>query len=106
MNYIAVLQQFGEGCDYTIACGTQMVPLKAATPDEAIAECKELLKEYRDERSLSSMYIFETTRSLKVPVDELYKEMDDAAVAAAAAKEEAQARAQFEKLQARFGGGK
>jgi hypothetical protein len=110
MNYIALLQQDGEGCDHTIACGTHFVPLKATTPDEAIAESKTLLAEYRGERSLRSMYIFETTRSLKVPVAEVYRELDakdaDEAAARAAAEEEAQARAQYEQLHARFGSGK
>jgi succinate dehydrogenase/fumarate reductase-like Fe-S protein len=105
-NYIAVLYQAGEGCDHTIACGTKMVPLKATTSQEAVAESKRLLAEYCDERSLRAMHIFEVTRSLVVPVDQLYQELEEEAAAEVAAQEEAAARAQFEKLQARFGAGK
>lgn len=105
VNYIALLQQAAEGCDHTISCGTHMVPLKATTPDEAVAECKELLAEYRGERALRSLYIFETSRSLKVPVDEVYRELDEREANASADAEEAKARAQYAALQKRFGNG-
>jgi len=106
-NYIAVLQQAADGCDYTIACGTRLVLLEATTPNGALAECKGLLAEYSGEQALRSMTLFETTRSLNVPVDQFYKELaaDAASTAAAeaAALEEAQARKQLADLQARFG---
>jgi len=102
-NYIAVLQQASDGCDYTIACGTRLVLLKATSPADALAECKGLLTEYSGEQALRSMTLFETTRSLNVPVDQFYRELANEAAADAAAQEEAQARKQLADLQARFG---
>jgi succinate dehydrogenase/fumarate reductase-like Fe-S protein len=98
-----MLYQAGEGCDHTIACGTKMVQMKARTSQEAVIESKQLLAEYRGEQSLRAMHIFEVTRSLVVPVDELYQQLDEDAAAEAAATEEAQARAKLAELQARFG---
>ena len=103
-QYLALLTQAGEGCDYTIHCGTKIVSLRAETKPEAIEEAKVLLRNYTGDRRLSKLSILEVAASLAAPVDTWYSEIAKQDRAREAANEEAEARAQHEKLQARFAG--
>lgn len=58
--YYLVMSQDGEGCDYTIGCGTKIVPLKSSSIEGARAELPSILK-YHDvghpEKLLKACYI-------------------------------------------------
>jgi hypothetical protein len=43
-KYALVMRQVGEGCDYTIGCGTAMEMLKATTREDALVEARLLVQ--------------------------------------------------------------
>lgn len=45
MKFKLYLKQAGEGCDYTIGCGSKMIDLEATTKEQAIKEAKDEIAE-------------------------------------------------------------
>lgn len=64
--FYAILVQEGEGCDYTISCGTKAIKLKGSTKDECAQELVDLIKdEYsHDERRLESAKLVELRETI------------------------------------------
>ncbi len=102
-RFVALLKQSGDGCDYTIECGTKVVSLEATTAEEAVAAARELLREYRDERTLESMQILALAGTLDAPVDAWYKEFKAEADDAVAAKQRMTDYAELMRLHERLG---
>jgi hypothetical protein len=42
-KFMVILVQEGEGCDYTIGCGVRVVPLRAATVEDARVEAERMI---------------------------------------------------------------
>ena len=102
--YLAVLYQAGEGCDYTIACGTKVIQLDAQTWDDAVAEAQQtIIGEYRDDRTLSRMRIVEVTRHFEAPVRAWYADLDRAELEEQNAQQKEQRRKAYERLKHEFG---
>lgn len=102
-RYIAVLHQAGEGCDYTIACGTRVEHLDATSWDEALAEAEALLSEYDGERSLDDITVYATTQRQAIDVRAGYKKVDERKAAAESARQEAVEREILAKLSVKYG---
>ena len=78
MKYIAHVVQNGEGCDYTIGCGLQVVQLSADNLEDAKQELKEIIKEqYFDDQELESAVIYEVSNAHDVDLDAIYNNMND-----------------------------
>lgn len=75
-RYVAVLTQAGEGCDYTIACGTKVVDLDATSPPAAVEAAKELAHGYRGDNALKSLKILAVVGTLNAPLTEWYAKFD------------------------------
>jgi hypothetical protein len=101
--FVALLKQAGDGCDYTIECGTKVVALDATTAEEAVIAGREMLREYRDERQLESMQILALAGSFAAPVDTWYKEFKAEADDAVAAKQRMTDYAELMRLHERLG---
>lgn len=95
MTFIAHLKQYGEGCDYTIACGEKLVVLEATNKDEALIELNQLIwEEYGyDERRLKTATFYQVASETQVDLKSLYSEMD-------AIKEQAEAEKAIRKAEA------
>lgn len=102
-RFVALLKQAGDGCDYTIECGTKVVTLDAATAEEAVVAARELLREYRDESALESMQILALAGSFAAPVDTWYKEFKAEADDAVAAKQRMTDYAELMRLHEKLG---
>jgi len=78
MKYIAHVVQNGEGCDYTIGCGLDVVELTASDLEGAKQELKEVIKErFFDDTALESAVIYEVSNAHDVDLDVIYNSMDD-----------------------------
>jgi hypothetical protein len=102
-RFVAVLKQAGDGCDYTIACGTEVVTLDATTADEAVVAARTLLREYQGERGLESMQILALAGSFSAPVDTWYREFNSEAQDAVNAKQRRTDYAELVRLHERLG---
>lgn len=69
-GYYAYLKQHGEGCDYTIGCGTKLIQLLRATNiTEAVDQLMEDYAEYfSPEEELESATVFEVNASCDIDV--------------------------------------
>jgi division protein CdvB (Snf7/Vps24/ESCRT-III family) len=104
MAFIAYLSQWGEGCDYTIACGKKLVQLKATTYDAALDELDELIRDeygYEDRR-LEYVTLYEVTNKTSYDVDELYAQIDEEEAVKEAEKAQRKAEDELRRAQARL----
>lgn len=77
MIYKAYLEQKGEGCDYTIACGKKVISIVATTDDEARKQIyNEIKKHYRGDSKLLTCELYKITEIIQCNVKEWYKTMD------------------------------
>ena len=66
-KFIAELHQKGEGCDYTIGCGIDVIEIDASNMDEAISKLQSIIdEEYTDDISLKEAIIYEVVNKTKV----------------------------------------
>ena len=84
--FLAYIKQIGRGCDYTIACGEQLLELKAATYEEALKEVICKVMDYPNQPSecegegydpeiiLEEIILYEVSSKTILPIDEWYKE--------------------------------
>ena len=83
--FIAYLEQKGEGCDYTIACGRKMIRLEGATIEEAMRELKDKVIWPDDKdgfpeelyRNLAKATVFEVACTYNAPVSGWYSEEEE-----------------------------
>lgn len=74
MKYYAWLKQRGEGCDYTIGCGSTLVTIDANGDDEAREKLKELIiEQYYGETELKKVLLFKNP--IDFNISEVYTEM-------------------------------
>ena len=72
-KFIAVIHQ-GGGCDYTIECGTQMLPLESTNIDDANSELFDIIsEEYTGERALESAVIYEVKSEHTFDLADVYE---------------------------------
>jgi hypothetical protein len=111
-KFFLVMKQEGGGCDYTIACGTKVVPLTADNLEAAKIEVRcQLLEEDDDviygylvdpesDEHLEEAYIVELSH--QVDIAAMGQEVVDARNKREASEEESAARAQLAALKERF----
>jgi len=78
-HYKAYLKQAGEGCDYTIECGTKVIDIHAGTIEEAQIILMDIIKtEYSfDELSLSKVELYEIENIISIDMKKFYKDLSD-----------------------------
>lgn len=102
MKYKAYINQ-GQGCDYTIACGVDIIDLEASSMEEAKkALIKEIKEEYTGERALASAQIFEINDIFAVNMKTLMSEIEEAEIEIERKKREEDERREFERLKKKF----
>lgn len=84
--FLAYINQIGRGCNYTIACGEELLELKAATYEEALDEviCKVMDypnqptecegEGYDPEIELEEIILYEVSSKTILPIDEWHEE--------------------------------
>jgi hypothetical protein len=103
MEYIALIQQKGEGCDYTIACGKDWLFIEAEDDDGAAMRLlSEISENYTGERKLKSATLIKVLASVELPIAEFYKSLDEENAAVFATVEKQKRRAEYERLKAEF----
>lgn len=116
MSYIAFLKQEGEGCDYSIGCGYDLIELTADNHEKAIEELKkEIIGEFindedyigfeggfNDERKLAKVTLYEVTVKESIPVDVWYKEAMQAEKQAKNDQKSAREKAEYERLKTKY----
>lgn len=100
--FYAHLKQDG-GCDYTIACGEKLVELDAVTWEQAEAELRAWLGEHQS-HYLDSAELLHVSSARDFDMPAYYRELAVQEAAEKRQQEEAGERAEFERLQKKFGG--
>lgn len=103
---VLVMSQAGEGCDYTIGCGTTYAKLKATEPAAADEEAKKIIEDMGclkplSERSLETAYIMRVERML--PIQKWYRDAVDEAERLEREDHDAKDKAEYDRLRAKFG---
>jgi len=103
-KFVVFIKQDGEGCDYTIACGRNLLTIEANDIEEAELKVSDIIKEeYFDEQSLYHCIIYEVCDELKVNLKQIYKEMDDDKKSEEEKKQEEKEKREYERLVKKFG---
>lgn len=114
-SYVLWFNGGNEGCDYTVSCNETLVPLKASNLDEAIEEARRFIIEdgdyyCRDESSKRVLHkgaraaLLQVSRIIAFDLPAIFAEVDEAAKKKLAEQSESAERAEFERLQKKFGG--
>ena len=102
---LVILRQRGEGCDYTIACGTKVIEVPSDLDGlDAVKWLEEKIRDdYSGEQALAWAQIVEVSNSREINLPLLYARFDreeaDAKIKATVEKE----RADYERLKEKFG---
>lgn len=117
--YAVILKQKADGCDYSIDCGTKIIPLQALTLEQALKEAKVVVQGTPDDEEkygfvddflvdkeqgnpkLSFAKLVKIESDL--PINDWYHEAIDKSYALARRAQLENERAQYERLKAKFG---
>lgn len=100
-QYAVYLEQDGEGCDYTIGCGSKLVMLDAKTAEDAIEECRRFIPaEHTHESEIKSATL--VLVGGKLPVGDWYAEVAQRKEAEQAKADEDKERAKLAELSAKY----
>jgi len=104
MIYKVLLTQQGEGCDYSISCGTDLVNIEAKNIEEATEKLTSLIEEVynHDMAMIESAEIFEIRNSAIVDVSSIYSYINNKEKDAENKKNEDDERTEFERLKKKF----
>lgn len=113
-RFLAHFKQRGEGCDYTIGCAHALREIEAESIEAAIGA---LANDYmavdgdhryplsdRHERELKSVVVYEVAQERPLPLVDLRNARAQREHEAKAASSEQHDRAEFERLQRKYGG--
>jgi hypothetical protein len=104
MRYILVMQQYGEGCDYTIGCGIKYRIMTARTFEEAQLAAKKYIQEgypVGEDIELARAYL-STLVGDELPLNEWYDEMRKENIEAKEQEIKKQELAELERLKAKY----
>ena len=105
--FTAYLEQSGEGCDYTIACGKKLVLLQSSSRGDAIDELKSLLfgegRFYGSDTDFEKITLYKVESSEVLPYQEWKREECEKEKAAALQFKAQLELAEYERLKAKFG---
>jgi hypothetical protein len=78
MKYVAIFRQYGEGCDYTIACGQKSFTFDALADDVAHEFILNKIREEHasDDYKLELVQLFRVGEEIKVDLKALYSEIN------------------------------
>ena len=105
VEYVAWVNQNGEGCDYTIGCGHNLYALKAKTMEEAITEAEKMVLEtvgYAWAERYGDVTIYEISDAYNVRVERVYRQEEERLAALAAQEIEQMERALYERLRDKY----
>ena len=77
-NYVAYLEQAGEGCDYTIGCGRRVWAFDAEDYSSAIKKIKRKIEDdfNYSEAFLKQVILYEIANSYDIDIDGIYAELN------------------------------
>ena len=97
--FILYLEQNG-GCDYSIGCGYQLVPLRASNRYEAVQVARKLiLSDYQNERRVDGAMLYECVDETRLPVSNWY---ENDRLQKEAINHDKEERAEYERLKQKF----
>lgn len=103
MIYKAYLEQGGEGCDYTIACGKKVVNLNATNLEDATKEIGDYIIEwYGHDSEIECIELYEINNVVNINVDDIYSEQNKLDLEQREKEEEEKERSEFERLSKKF----
>jgi len=103
-KFVAYLKQKGEGCDYTIGCARTLITIDADNMDDAKDKMIEKIKEeFQGETELSSCIIYEVSNEIKLPLNSIYKEIEDEKKLKKQKNEEEKEKKELERLIKKYG---
>ena len=77
-KFVAYVKQAGEGCDYTIACGYELVYLKADNYSDAIVEIRLMLGDEGFQYLIQRLTLIEVAEDWNINVKKIYAEIAEA----------------------------
>lgn len=108
-RFIAYLEQAGEGCDYTIACGKRLYELSGSTREEAIESLRKMIFEdgsgygAESDYRLKRITLYEVADTDGIPINEWYAEYETNQKRLALEAASAQERALYDRLRQKYG---
>jgi hypothetical protein len=103
-DFIAVLTQAGEGCDYTIGCGIKVIDLESENFNDAMEELTSLIQEeYTGDISLSSAILYKVESKENMNLSEIYSKKEEAQNLRKDSELESKEREEYERLSKKFG---
>jgi len=106
MPYLLVMHQNG-GCDYTIGCGTKVVELKATNPKRAWNEAVQIIDDHGgldpSDNRVDTASFFTIADEVRLDMTYLKHQRQMQRLKEVEAKAEAEERANYERLKAKFG---
>lgn len=104
-KFICFIKQDGEGCDYTIGCGLNLLQLKSTNMDDAIQEMKDIIKEEYNhyESKLGFCTVYEVSETHKLNVKGYYNQLESEKFELKKKLQEEKERQEFERLKKKFG---
>ena len=105
MKYLLIMEQDGEGCDYTIGCGVKQVIFEVDSDAEAIQRTRQLLIHYLgDLASLREARLFPMFPLLALPIEEWRIEEQQKRAEHQKKVNEAYEKSEYQRLKAKFEG--
>ena len=105
-KYMAIYKQKGEGCDYTIGCGTRAEEFDAVDLTAAIVHARSAAFSDdgmdHDECEIDSIHVVAMDNVVTVDCDQARSDRDDLANASAAGARFFAERAEYERLRKKF----
>lgn len=101
-NFYAFLHQ-PNGCDYTIGCGISFQRLNATTREAALTELREMVLQCSGEYALDDAKLFEVASAETMPIEQWYREHDEAERQVRDADRDRREREDYERLRQKYG---
>lgn len=108
-RYIAILHQAGEGCDYTIGCGLNVIELQSSNQMDAINELTRMIEgdedngSYTGERQLENVDLYEISREIEFNVEDVYNELNQHVEEERISDEETREKEEYQRLHQKYG---
>jgi len=105
LKYIAIIEQCGEGCDYTVGCGWTYKKLSAQDLEGAKKEIETIIEEHPQgtEWELEKIQLFEIANHWNVDVESKYNQIKGIEELVESIKKEEAEKKLYQELKSKYG---
>ena len=103
MKFLLFIKGVGEGCDYTIGCNQKTVRIEAKDLSAALLKAEQVYNDHGGSERIESITLYPGDEQATLDIEAIEARKKAAKAAKVAAAQEAKDRADFERLQAKFG---